>query len=66
MDQKSQIKVIKAGFKIIRTDDQPSVRIKVKDRTSNEWHTLEKDFKSKAERDRRFDQLLVSSIIISD
>lgn len=66
MDQKSQLKVIRAGFRIIRTDDQPSPRIKVKDKTSNEWHTLEKDFKSKAERDRRFNDLLVSNIIISD
>jgi hypothetical protein len=66
MDQKSQLKVIKAGFRIIRTDDQPSPRIKVKDKTSNEWHTLEKDFASKAARDRRFNELLVSNIIIQD
>ena len=66
MDQRSQIKVIKAGFKILRADDQPSPRIKVKDKTSNEWHALEKDFKSKAERDRRLAMLLVSNIYILD
>lgn len=66
MDQKSQLKVIKAGFKIIRKDDQPVPRIKIKDNRSREWRTYAKDFKSKAERDRRFNELLVSNIIISD
>lgn len=66
MDQTSQQKVIKAGFKILRADDQPSPRIKIKDSTSLEWHTFEKDFKSKAERDRRMALLLVSNIYIVD
>jgi hypothetical protein len=66
MDQKSQLKVIKAGFRILRIDDQPSPRIKIKDKTSMEWHTLEDCFKSKAARDRRFNELLVSNIFISD
>ena len=66
MDQKSQIKVMKAGFKILRPDDQPTPRIKIKDNTSHEWLTFEKDFKSKAERDRRMATLLVSNIYIED
>jgi hypothetical protein len=66
MDQKSQLKVIKAGFHILRCDDQPSPRIKVKDKNHTEWSTLEKDFASKAARDRRFEELLVSNIYISD
>lgn len=66
MDQKSQLKVIKAGFKIIRIDDQPSPRIKVKDKTSREWHTLEGDFKSKAARDRRFNELLQIPTMLND
>ena len=66
MDQKSQLKVIKAGFHIIRIDDQPTPRIKVKDKKSTEWRTLEKDFASKAARDRRFNELLISNIYISD
>lgn len=66
MDQKSQIKVIKAGFKILRPDDNPAPRIKVKDNTSSEWHTFEKDFKSKAERDRRLSYLMEKFIYILD
>jgi hypothetical protein len=66
MDQKSQLKVIKAGFVIIRIDDQPAPRIKAKSRGHLEWYTFKKDFKSKAERDRMFNQLLVSNIMISD
>jgi hypothetical protein len=66
MDAKSQLKVIRAGFKIIRTDDQPSLRIKVKKRGSHEWTTLEKNFPSKAARDRRFNELLEDKNVISD
>jgi hypothetical protein len=66
MDQQSQLKVIAAGFTIIRSDDQPSPRIKVKDRTRHEWCTLAK-YETKAARDRRFKELLDSSqLIISD
>lgn len=66
MDQKSQVKVMKAGFRILRKDDQPSPRIKVKEKGNYEWKTLEKAFASKAARDRRFEELLVSNIYISD
>lgn len=66
MDQKSQLKVIAAGFVIIRTDDSPQPKIKVKDSKSHEWHTYVTNFASKAARDRRFAELLKSKTIISD
>lgn len=53
-----------AGFKIIRTDDQPNIRIKY--RISNgSWSTLEK-FETKSARDRRFKELLKDNSIIED
>lgn len=65
MDQKSHIKVMSAGFRIIRTDDQPTPRIKVKENGNYEWRTLEK-FETKAARDRRFKELLVDEKTIQD
>lgn len=59
------MKVMAAGFRIIRTDDQPSPRIKVKENGNYEWHTLEKFF-VKAARDRRFKELLQDSKTIQD
>lgn len=66
MDKLSHQKVVKAGFIIIRTDDSPSPRIKVKDKKSSEWRTLEK-FETKTARDKRFKEYLESSdFIIQD
>jgi len=65
MDTNSQMKVMAAGFRIIRTDDQPSPRIKVKENGNYEWRTLEK-FETKAARDRRFIELLKDGKIIQD
>lgn len=65
MDAKSQSKVIAAGFKIIRADDQPNIRIKCKDSTSSDWHTLKK-FETKAARDRKMAQLLNLQMVITD
>lgn len=65
MDQISQQKYIKAGFIIIRCDDQPSSRIKYKGENVLSWKTLEK-FSTKAERDRKFNKLLENQMIISD
>jgi hypothetical protein len=65
MDANSQQKVIAAGFQIIREDDCPAVRIKVKNKEHREWATLEK-FQSKAARDRRMKELLNDEMIISD
>lgn len=65
MDQKSQSKVIKAGFTIIHKDDQPSPRIKIKHKVRREWHSF-LSFSTKAERDRYFKSLMESDFVISD
>lgn len=65
MDKQSQLKVIAAGFTIIRSDDQPNTRIKHLNKDHHEWATLEK-FETKAARDRRFKELMEISLIISD
>lgn len=65
MDQISQQKCIKVGFTIIRCDDQPSIRIKYKGDAVLSWKTLEK-FSTKAERDRKYNELLKYQMIISD
>lgn len=57
---------MKAGFQIIRADDQPMPRIKVLVNSCGDWKTLERDFKSKAERDRRFKELMKENNIIND
>lgn len=56
MDQKSQCKVMAAGFRIIRADDYPQPRIKFKDAKTENWKTLAK-FETKAARDRSMEQL---------
>lgn len=66
MDAKSQQKIIAAGFSIIRCDDHPSPRIKVKDRNHQEWSTYQK-YDTKTERDRCFKMLLdTSDMVIND
>ena len=64
MDTQSQIKVMDAGFRIIRKDDYPQPRIKAKI-DGSEWKTLEK-FNTKAARDRAFDEMLKDLMTISD
>lgn len=65
MNGDSRIKVMKAGFTIIRAADDPAPKIKhlVSYMT---WATLEGGFKSKAERDRRFKELMKQDNIIND
>lgn len=65
MDQQSQIKVIKAGFQIIRCDDQPQPRIKIKGDYSHAWTTFDK-FNTKAARNEKFKELMLKPKIISD
>lgn len=65
MDLNSQNKVMRAGFMLIRKDDQPQPRIKYKQFGISEWRTLEK-FDTKAARDRRYKDLLHNSTIIED
>lgn len=66
MDGDSRIKVMKAGFSIIRADDYPSPRIKVLVNSCGDYKTLEAGFKSKAARDRRFKELMKEDNIIND
>ena len=58
-------KILKAGFFIIREDIQ---RLAIKRKTAQqpEWHTLKKDFPSKAAMRRAMDELLISSKVIED
>jgi hypothetical protein len=65
MDAKSQLKVVRAGFTIIRKDDSRSPRIKYKDARQTEWATLRK-FDTKAARDREFNKLIALNLIIND
>jgi hypothetical protein len=65
MNATDQQKLIKAGYTLIRQDDNPCPRIKIKDGQSYEWRTLEK-FDSKAARDRKLKWLLTSEKTIQD
>lgn len=64
-----QNKVVRAGFTVIRKDDQPQPRIKTLRQTGTlcnlSWVTLEK-FDTKAARDRRFRELLDTPSVIED
>lgn len=64
MDQSSQMKVMSAGFRILRIDDHPNLRIKIKE-NGNDWRTLEK-FDTKAARERKFKELLTDSKTLQD
>lgn len=66
MDAKDQLKVINAGFTIIRTQEFPTLRIKYKNKDQTEWATLEKDFPSIRQRDIRMQALLMKSNYIQD
>lgn len=65
MTSADQLKVIRAGFKIIRADENQLI-IKFKDNENLDWKILEKGFKSKAELNRRKSELLNLSNIIED
>jgi hypothetical protein len=65
MTAKDQLKVLRAGFTIIREDIQNlKIKHKIKDLTN--WTTYESGFKSKAELRRRMDELLKLTKIIED
>lgn len=65
MQMKSTNKVMNAGFRIIRCEDYPSIRIKERGGSSHAWVTLE-SFSTKAARDRKFKELLKDPKIIED
>lgn len=60
-----QQKVRAAGFTIIRKDDHPVPRIKFSSGTNGGWSTLN-NYRTKAERDRAFKELLEQKYIIAD
>lgn len=65
MTAQDQIKVLNAGFMILRRD-YFRLKIKCKTKDFTEWRTLEKDFASKAEIDRRMNDLLKRKKVIED
>lgn len=68
MDANSRRKLLDAGWRIIRKDDTPNIRIKVFSKgpaLNADWRTLEV-FPTKAARDRAFDRLLNDPITIND
>lgn len=58
-----QQKLIKAGFTIIRKQDDPTPRIKAS--TGSGWAVLQ-TYKTKKERDKAFSNLLKDEMIITD
>jgi hypothetical protein len=65
MNAKDQLKVIQAGFTILRFDDYPNIRIKIRNVEHKDWATLEV-FKTKAARDRYMADLLVDPFVVED
>ena len=65
MTAKDQLKLLNAGFTIIRKEES-AMKIKFKDRKNHDWKTLSSGFASKAALQREVDHLLKSSIIIED
>ena len=68
MDANSRHKLLDAGWRILRLDDTPNIRIKVFSRgeaLNADWRTLEV-FTSKAARDRRFKELMLDPKTIND
>lgn len=65
MTQADQLKVMRKGFKIIRSD-MFRLQIKYKDAESVHWKTLEKDFPNKTQLEKRMKELLENKNIIED
>lgn len=65
MNQKDQLKIIKAGFTIIRKEES-ALKIKYKDRENHDWKTLLSGFASKAALQREVDNLLLSPKTVED
>jgi hypothetical protein len=65
MDAKSRLKVISAGFIILRSDDKPGPQIKCRRKGSKYWETFQ-NFPNTQARDSRLKQLLELSTCIQD
>lgn len=59
------LKLIKAGFTIIRSDNE-NLKIKHKTKNVNDWKTYESGFNSKVELRKRMDELLKLTKTIED
>jgi len=65
MTQSDQIKVINAGFTIIRADEH-NLLIKMRNKDHLRWVVLHNGFKSKAALKRKMDELLKLNLVIED
>lgn len=68
MNAKDQFKLAKAGYTIIRRQNEPEPHFKIKDSAGpDNWRKFRgAQFKSKAERDRYVNRLLTDKTIIED
>lgn len=68
MNAKDQSKLAKAGYTIIRRQNEPEPHFKIKDSAGpDNWRKFKMEqFKSKAERDRYVNRLLTENNIIED
>ena len=72
MNAKDQVKVLKAGFTIIRKEVTHVVgnmykrKIKAKTKEQREWHTLEENFRSEFAINRRIKEMLENDSVIED
>lgn len=65
MTQRDQLKVIRAGFTIIRRDEH-NLKIKMKNKEHSNWVTLYNGFASKAALNRKMNELLELNLMIED
>ena len=65
MTAKDQLKLLKAGFTIIRKEET-AMKIKFKTKEYREWRTLSGGYTSKASLQKEMDRLLESSDIVED
>ena len=65
MTAKDQLKLLNAGFTIIRKEET-AMKIKYKSREHPEWRTLSCGYTSKAALQKEMDRLLKSSDIVED
>jgi hypothetical protein len=65
MTQKDQLKVMRAGFTIIRADEH-NLLLKYKDRNNLHWKVLRSDFSSKAALQREEKEFLKQNLFIED
>ncbi|AZA87131.1 hypothetical protein EG349_10205 [Chryseobacterium shandongense] len=65
MTQKDQLKVMRAGFTIIRADEH-NLQLKFKDRNNLHWKILRSGFSSKSALQREKKEFLKMNLFIED